>query len=101
MVTHVTGLIASPSTLTIASVSFSMIVTFSLASKTPSMSFTWMRGTWFSLFGLVCSDWVSVASSLGDDVASEELRDRRRDRLWLLDVQEMADARDRALLDVR
>ena len=44
MVTHVTGRIASPSTLTMASVSFSMIVAFSAASKTPAMSFTWIRG---------------------------------------------------------
>jgi hypothetical protein len=54
MVTHVTGRNASPSTLTMASVSFSMIASFSAASKTPSMSFTWMRGMtrpgWFRLF---------------------------------------------------
>jgi hypothetical protein len=38
MVTHVTGRITSPSTLTMASVSFSMIASFSAASKTPAMS---------------------------------------------------------------
>ena len=45
---HVTGRIASPSTLTIASVSLSMIDSFSSALKTPSMTLTWMRGIVFS-----------------------------------------------------
>jgi hypothetical protein len=35
---------ASPSTLIMASVSFSMIASFSAASKTPSISLTWIRG---------------------------------------------------------
>ena len=68
MVTQVTGRIASPSTLTMASVSLSMIASFSAAAKTPSMSFTWMRGMvppgWFG--------WSAAADrremSLGQEV---------------------------------
>jgi hypothetical protein len=44
---------------------------------------------------------VGASSSFGNDMAREELRDRSRDGRGLLDVQQVSDARDRALLDVR
>jgi RNA polymerase-interacting CarD/CdnL/TRCF family regulator len=43
---------------------------------------------------------VGVASSLGDEAASEELGHRSGDGLGALDMQEMTDAVDRAVLEI-
>src|SRR5215216_4292044 len=79
---HVTGRIASPSTLTMASV-----------VQRLSTDARGCLGSRAGLFGL--------ASGAGHRIPGQELRHRLGDRLGTLDVQEMPDTLDGAVLDLR
>lgn len=95
------GRIASPSTLAMASVSFLMIASFSVTLKTPSMTppeYVALLVPVWAFLAMTGSIW---ASGRGNGVAVEEPGDRSGDGSRLLDVKEVADAVDQAVLDVR